>query len=184
MPNKIDMSLDDIIKKSKTNRKPGGQGRRNSGPGKPRSQSAGGGGNRRRSIGAGGDQPRGRRRSDGGGAGVGGQRRGGVAKEFGPTKLLVSNLDSGVSDTDIRELFSEFGRLKSAAVHYDKFGKSLRTAEVFFNRRNDALKGKWVRTLNLIVAWYFLDESLVISRTIRVGLQDARHVPDNTTLLS
>ena len=182
MPNKIDMSLDDIIKKSKTNRKPGGQGRRNSGPGKPRSQSAGGGGNRRRSIGAGGDQPRGRRRSDG--SGVGGQRRGGVAKEFGPTKLLVSNLDSGVSDTDIRELFSEFGRLKSAAVHYDKFGRSLRTAEVFFNRRNDALKGKWVRTLNLIVARYFLDESLVISRTIRVGLQDARHVPDNTTLLS
>ncbi|GAA0150527.1 RNA metabolism protein [Lithospermum erythrorhizon] len=56
------------------------------------------------------------------------------------TKLQVSNLNDGVSNEDIRKLFSEIGELVRYAIHYDKDGRPCGSAEVVFARRNDAFQ--------------------------------------------
>lgn len=152
MVDKIEMSLDDIIKQNKGTRARGGEGRRGRGVGNSprrgarRAQRVGGGVMRGRNRGGITRSSLPYTRGDVNSAwkhdmfdGVKKVGRGAIGSA-GVTKLLVSNLDFGVSDSDIQELFSEFGPLKSAAVHYDRSGRSLGSADVIFERRADAIK--------------------------------------------
>lgn len=177
MVDKIEMSLDDIIKQQKPQRGGGGRGGLN--------KSGGGGGgprnlNRSRNgTGGGGGGFRQNRGGPLGGGVLKGRSRGGIQRSkftrgdvnsawkhdmyegarknrllaaaglgggvgsgggLGSSKLMVSNLDFGVSESDINELFADFGPLKSASVHYDRSGRSLGTADVVFERRADAIK--------------------------------------------
>merc|ERR1712048_577136 len=56
------------------------------------------------------------------------------------TKMHVSSLDFGVTQGDMKELFSSIGKIKHVALHYDKNGRSQGTCEIIFERKVDALK--------------------------------------------
>lgn len=56
------------------------------------------------------------------------------------TKMNISNLEFGVTQGDMRELFGSVGKLKHVALHYDKNGRSQGTCEIIFERKADALK--------------------------------------------
>lgn len=136
------MSLDDIIKQNKKTVRGGrrGRGGRGRGRGGPLRSGRGRGVTKNRPT------PYSRPKQlpdrwqhdlfDGDSGFRGGRNRGGGISTG--CKLHISNLDFGVSDSDIQELFSEFGDLKKATVHYDASGRSLGTAEVIFQRRDDA----------------------------------------------
>ncbi|KAK8943840.1 Nuclear cap-binding protein subunit 2 [Platanthera guangdongensis] len=63
----------------------------------------------------------------------------GLTRADGGTKLYISNLDYGVSNEDIKELFSEVGDLKRSTTHYDMNGRPSGSAEVVYTRRSDAI---------------------------------------------
>ncbi|XP_047333126.1 THO complex subunit 4A-like [Impatiens glandulifera] len=59
------------------------------------------------------------------------------SKETG-TKLIISNLNYGVSDKDIMEIFSDVGKVQRYSINYDRSGRSKGTAEVVYSLRRDA----------------------------------------------
>ncbi|KAL0436808.1 UNVERIFIED_CONTAM: THO complex subunitA [Sesamum radiatum] len=126
----LDMTLDDLIK---SNKKPAARGRgRGAGPGPARRQP-----NRSANRAAPYVPPKAPESSWGHDMfSAGGGRASSI--ETG-TKLYISNLDYGVSNEDIKELFAEVGDLKRYHIHYDRSGRSKGTAEVVFSRRQDAL---------------------------------------------
>ncbi|KAL6907475.1 hypothetical protein ACP4OV_002514 [Aristida adscensionis] len=156
MAETLDMTLDDIIKSNKKSNPSsgGGGGRRRGGSASGGGGGGGGGGvgpTRRPFKRAGNRQgpyqppkaPDSAWQHDmypavaaGSGGGAGGGRVSAI--ETG-TKLYISNLDFGVSNEDIKELFSELGDLKRSSINYDRSGRSKGTAEVVFARRTDAV---------------------------------------------
>lgn len=121
MSEKVDLSLDDIIKMNKKSSQPRGNK-----PNKPNLQ-------RLKNLGARSGIVR------KGPARVIAQRPQ-LSPKREPTMLHVSNLHYNVSNEDVRELFSELGTIKKAVVHYDKSGRSLGTAEVTFTTRDAAVR--------------------------------------------
>lgn len=152
MATSLDMSLDDIIKKSRGNRERGrGRGRAPRGRGGPARGSLAGGrmaGAARRGPFRVNQQPtpytiaKSIRKTknfpwrhdlfeDS-------LRAAGIQAMETSTKLYVSNLDHGVTNEDIKELFADIGELKRFTVHYDKNGRPSGSAEVVYVRRSDA----------------------------------------------
>jgi len=160
---KLGLGLDDIIRldRSTNNRRGSGRGgnrgfrsRGGQGAGRPTNNNSngfrtrGGGGIPRTS-----NPPVGRWKhdlfeNDGNAATTrSGLRTGGVNST---TKLIISNLDYGVTTNDVQELFEDIGAVRIARVHYDEAGRSLGSAEVIFERRADAITAqKKYNNLNL-----------------------------------
>ncbi|KFD66095.1 hypothetical protein M514_00757, partial [Trichuris suis] len=53
--------------------------------------------------------------------------------------VQVTNLAASVTDSDIKDLFSDVGPLMRSCVHYDRNGQSLGLADVVYARRSDAI---------------------------------------------
>lgn len=63
-----------------------------------------------------------------------------IAKSDPGLKVHVDNLDFGVTEKDMRELFQEFGTLKKVQLHYDAKGKSQGNCDIVFAKKGDGIR--------------------------------------------
>ena len=54
------------------------------------------------------------------------------------TRLFITNLHRGVTNQELQKLFGAKGKLKRCGVIYDKMGKSTGTADIEYERAEDA----------------------------------------------
>ncbi|PWA03287.1 hypothetical protein BB558_000546 [Smittium angustum] len=55
-------------------------------------------------------------------------------------KIIISNLDYKVTESDLRELFQQVGHVRKAALNFDSRGKSKGNGEVVFSKSSDAYR--------------------------------------------
>jgi len=67
------------------------------------------------------------------------ERANGEYSNDGVYRIVLSNLDFGVTSEDLRLLLGEFGSVKCAEVRHNEYGKSLGKADVIFTNKNSAL---------------------------------------------
>jgi len=125
----VDQELDAIVKQTRAGRRRGGA---RGGGGRPR-----GGMRQSRSRSA-------RRNSSfGRNGGFTGRRRSLSTSDLrGACKIMISNLDFGVSERDMKELFQDYGGVRKVNFHYDRNGRSLGSCEVVFDRSAMAQKAR------------------------------------------
>ena len=114
---------------------------------------------------------------------MGGFRNAGQMVNSTPAKLYISNLDFGVTNEDIKELFTEFGRVRRYGVNFAQGGQSLGTAEVQYENRSSALRAiqKYNnvpldgRPMKLAVSGPSRNDTTVVSPTSRMMQQPVRN---------
>ncbi|CAN9139261.1 hypothetical protein CC77DRAFT_1093697 [Alternaria alternata] len=126
--NKMEQSLDDILKASKTSRR-GRSGRKSTGTGRPATTAAPVGGVSK-STKQQGRQPKAAPTAP-------------AASLGGETKIMVSNLPRDIDNAQLQDYFVSavgVGRPKKVLLQYDAQGRSVGSATIIFNKHDQAAK--------------------------------------------
>ncbi|CAI9633654.1 hypothetical protein GT037_005028 [Alternaria burnsii] len=126
--NKMEQSLDDILKASKTSRR-GRSGRKSTGTGRPATTTAPVGGVSK-STKQQGRQPKAAPTAP-------------AASLGGETKIMVSNLPRDIDNAQLQDYFVSavgVGRPKKVLLQYDAQGRSVGSATIIFNKHDQAAK--------------------------------------------